>query len=215
MALAALETGGDDVGPLLADADRAIAALEPPLTRLRLRWLAAQVAGRRDRRWAAMRRLLRVLGGFLHLHEDYDASRVLLDLLTLCPQPQWKKILARPKLQRAFAILSASPQLHRRARNVMAYLPYVLQAPSPYAAQALVNAGRYLEDSRHLPALPFPPTHSEPLVFLDWDELAPTLRRTICREAGADEAAGDLPARKLDTDLQELISWRYEILQRA
>jgi hypothetical protein len=133
---------------------------------------------------------------------------------TLDPDAE-AKILDRPELQRAFAILGASPHLHRRARKVVAFVAYALRPPGSYAAEVLFNAGRYLEDSRHLPAMPFAPTHAEPLIFLDWDELASPLRRAICREVRAGEGAKDLPAAQLDVDLQELISWRYEILRRV
>jgi hypothetical protein len=53
------------------------------------------------------------------------------------------------------------------------------------------------------------------LLFLDWNELAPALQRTICREVEVDEAAAGLPSRQIEVGLQEVISWRYEILQRV
>jgi tetratricopeptide (TPR) repeat protein len=216
LALALMETGNrHEVGPLLAAADRAIAELGEPLTRLRLRWLAAHLVLRAGRRWSAIRRLLRILRAFLHVYEDHAAAQVLLDLLILCREHEWPKLLARPELQRAFSVLAMSPDLHRRARQVIAYLAYALQPPKPLAAEVLLNASHYLEESRHLPFLPFVPIHSEPMIFLDWDELPPALRRTICLEVGADEAAADLPANALTMDLRDLISWRYEILQRA
>jgi tetratricopeptide (TPR) repeat protein len=221
LALALLETNAPgtletaDVDSVLAEAHQAIAAMDEPLARLRLRWLAAHLTFCRGRRWSAIRRLLRILNAFVNLSEDHDAAQVLLDLLTLCHECEWLKILARPELRRAFAVLGASPALHRRARNVLAFLAYAPHLPSYCAGVVLLHARCYLKASRCLSALLFQPTHCQPLIVLDWDELAPALRRTICREIEIEETAGDLSSRQIEIDFQETISWRFEIVQRA
>lgn len=216
LAVALLDTASPrQADPILAAADRTIVQVVDPITRLRLRGLAAQIYFRRGRRWCAIRRLLRVLGAFLNLSEDHDAAQTLLDLLLLCHRHQWLRILSRRELHRAFGMLAASPVLHRRAANVLIFLDQALQPPTPNAEEILLRARLYLEASRYLPAMPFTPMESHQLLILDWDELGPALRRTICREAGADETIGDLCSWQVETGLQERISWRYEVLQQA
>ena len=75
------------------------------------------------------------------------------------------------------------------------------------------SAGRYLDQSRYLPDLPFEPTRGKPLVHLKWDDLEPRVRASICVEVGAEEEIGRRPGQDLEFDLRDFISWRYEVLR--
>ena len=202
-------------GKFLAEADSILLQVDDPILRLRLRWLAALASRRCGRRSAALRQLTTVLAAFLALGYDYEASRVLLEILTLCQESRWPRTLARRDLQRAIDKLSASPHLHRRLRAVIGFAAYATKPPTPLTSEVLGNATRYLLESRHLPELPFLPTGSGLLLFLDWDQLEPQVRRSICAEVGASSEIAEHPSRELSAALQDQISWRYEILRRA
>jgi hypothetical protein len=179
------------------------------LARLRLRWQAAQVAHRHGRHWQGIRRLLRVLSGFLYISEDYCAALVFLDLVSFCKVDQRRRMLARRELRRAQAAFARSSVLHQRVRGVLALVGFALRTSSPCADEVLLNVRRYLEEARHTPTQPFRPT-TAPVTVLDWDRLSPSFRRTICREVEVDALVGDLSAEQLCLAQQDLISWRYE-----
>lgn len=71
-----------------------------------------------------------------------------------------------------------------------------------------------LVDSRYRPELPFEPTHSNPLVHLEWDEIEPRTRASICVEVGAEEASR-CAGKELKSDRRDFISWRFEVLRRV
>jgi tetratricopeptide (TPR) repeat protein len=211
------ECGGrDEARRLLAEADAITAEVIDPAIRQRLRWLGGQVARRCGHGPSAFRRLCRSVDGFFALGEDQDAARVLLELVALCLEHGWLRALQLPTLQLAFGTLFESPQLHPRAGTLIGFVAYVLQDPGPRrAAEVVANASRYLVEARDRPELPFLPTRSERLVHLEWDEIEPQLRSSICLEVGAGEAPAGRAAQELDTDLRDLISWRFEVLRRV
>jgi tetratricopeptide (TPR) repeat protein len=200
----------------LAEADRLIPQVIDPATRVRLLWLGAQVARRCCRVGSALRRLCRGLDGFLALGAEPEAAQVLLELLTLCLERQSpRQTMALPQVQMAFAMLSESVQLHPRARAVIGFVAYVLRDPARRrAAEVLASAGRYLVDSRYRPELPYLPAPSAS-IHVEWDELEPRLRLSVCKEVGAEESAADRPAGELDVALRDFLSWRFEVLARV
>ena len=50
-------------------------------------------------------------------------------------------------------------------------------------------------------------------MHLEWDDLEPRVRASICVEVGAEEEISHRPARDLESDLRDFISWRYEVLR--
>jgi hypothetical protein len=214
VAMAELREPGS-AGELLAQADSILVQVEDPMLRLRLRWLAALANRRCGHRSAALRQLMGVLTAFLALRDDYEASRVVLEILALCHESRWRSTLAHRDLRRAIDQLSASPNLPRRLRAVISFAAHSAQPPTPLTTEVLTNAARYLSKSRHQPELPFLPTDSGLLLFLDWDQLESRMRRSICVEVGASPELAERPSSELSAVLQDHISWRYEILRRA
>lgn len=211
------ECGGrNEARRLLAEADAITAEVIDPATRLRLRWLGGQVARRSGHGPSAFRRLCRSLDGYLALGEDHTAARVLIDLAAVCLEHGWPRALQLPAPRLAFGTLCESPRLQPRARSLIGFVAYVMQDPGPRrAAEVVANASRHLVEARDRPELPFLPTHSERLVHLEWDEIEPHLRSSICMEVGAGEAAAGRAAQELEADLRDLISWRCEVLRRV
>jgi len=201
---------------LLAEADAITAAVIDPAIRQRLRWLGGQVARRCGRGPSAFRRLCRSVDGFFALGEDQDAARALLDLVALCLDHGWLRALQLPTLQLDFGTLFESPQLSPRTRTLIRFAAYVLQDPERRRGKEVVaNASRYLVEARDRPELPFLPTRSERLAHLEWDELEPRLRSSLCLEVGVAEAVAGRTAQELAADLRDLISWRCEVLRRV
>jgi tetratricopeptide (TPR) repeat protein len=212
LAVARLESGlTRDVKQLLAGADGAIAVVEHAETRLRLRWLAAQIARRCGRSWSALRRFSGVLSGLLILGRELDAARVFVELLALCHEQDWLDVLERPEIRHAIATLMASTELQPRALAVLSFALWTLREARPFTAEVLAHAGLYLVTSRDTPGLPFTPTRSDLLVFLDWDELPVECRVQICQAVGAAAPFAERHAHQLSREQQDLISWRYEV----
>jgi hypothetical protein len=202
-------------GKLLAEADTILVQVQEVPLRLRLRWLAALSKRRCGHRSIAFRQLVGVLNAFIALGSDYDAARVLLEILTLSHTSRLRRVLARRDLRRPIEKLSVSPYLHQRLRAVIRFAVYVVEQPTALTPEVLVTTTRYLLESRYQPERPFHPTHSGLLVILDWDELGPVTRRDLCAEVGAAPELAELPARELSVALQDQISWRYEVLRRV
>jgi tetratricopeptide (TPR) repeat protein len=214
----AMREGGDleGAGKLLAMADLLIAEVMEPGMRLHLRRLAAEAARRCGHGCSGLRRLGRVVTGLLARGEDYEAAGALLELLALCVERQWPRAFKISAVQLALDALFESTQLHLRARAVIGFLAYVLHDPGGRRAAEVVPAvSRYLVHSRYRPELPFEPTHGKPLVHLEWDDLEPRVRGSICVEVGAEEDTGRRPGKDIESDLRDFISWRYEVLRRV
>ena len=215
----ALAANGDteSASQLLAASDRLTAQVREPRMRQRLRWRGAQAARRCGQGGSAFRRLCRVVTGLLALGEDRDAAQALLELLALCLDHQWHRAFDGTSVRVALDALAESPHLHRRARNVIGLVAYVLHDPGRRcAAEVIANASRYLLDSRHRPDQTFRPTSPKiPLVHHTWDALEPRLRGDICVEVGLEEETGCRSSEDLDTSLREVISWRFEVLRRV
>jgi tetratricopeptide (TPR) repeat protein len=201
-------------GRLLVVADRLIADVMEPRMRLHLRRLAAEAARRCGHSGSALRRLGRLVKGLLALGEDYEAAGALLELLTLCLERQWPRAFKMSAVQLGLDALFESTQLHPRARAVIGLLAWVLHDPGRrHDAEVVPSAGRYLDQSRYRPDLPFEPTRGKPLVHLEWDDLEPRVRASICVEVGAEQEIGHRPGKDLESDLRDFISWRYEVLR--
>jgi tetratricopeptide (TPR) repeat protein len=215
LAVAMRECGAPEgAGRLLVMADLLIADVMEPRMRLHLRRLAAKAARRCGHSSSALRRLGRLVTGLLALGEDYEAAGALLELLTLCLEHQWPWAFKMTAVQLALDALFESPQLHPRARAVIGLLAYVLHDPGRRrAAEVVPSAGRYLDQSRYRPDLPFEPIRGKPLVHLEWDDLEPRVRASICAEVGAEEEIGHRSGQDLESDLRDFISWRYEVLR--
>jgi tetratricopeptide (TPR) repeat protein len=214
----ALREGGDPegAGRLLASADLLIAGVMEPGMRLHLRRLAAEAARRCGHGCSALRRLGRVVTGLLGVGEDYEAAGALLELLALCLERRWPQAFKMGSVQLALDALFESPRLHPRARAVIGFLAFVLQDPgSRRAAEVVPAVSRYLLHSRYRQELPFEPTHEKPLGHLEWDDLEPRVRATICVEVGTEEEIGRRPGKDLESDLRDFIAWRYEVLRRV
>jgi tetratricopeptide (TPR) repeat protein len=215
----ALAADGDtrSASQLLAAADRLTAQVLEPRMRQRLRWRGAQTARRCGQRGSAFRRLCRVVTGLLALGEDRDAAQALCELLALCLDHQWHPFFRRPVVQLALGALCDSPHLHRRARDVIGLVAYVILDPDRRcAAEVIANASRYLLDSRHRPDQTFRPTHPKiPLLHHTWDALEPRLRGDICVEVGVPEETGRRSGEELEASLRDVISWRFEVLRRV
>jgi tetratricopeptide (TPR) repeat protein len=215
----ALAADGDfeSASQLLAAADRLTAQVAEPRMRQRLRWRGAQAARRCGQIGSAFRRLYRVVKGLLELGEDRDAAQALLELLAFCLDHQWHRVFRRPLVQVALGALCESPHLHRRARDVIGLVAYVLHDPDRRcAAEVVANASRYLLDSRHRPDQPFRPTHPKPpLLHHTWDALEPRLRSDICVEVGLPEETGRRSGEELKPSLRDVISWRFEVLRHV
>jgi len=215
LAVAMRECGAPEgAGRLLVMADLLIADVMEPRMRLHLRRLAAEAARRCGHSSSALRRLGRLVTGLLALGEDYEAAGALLELLTLCLEHQWPWAFKMTAVQLALDALFESPQLHPRARAVIGLLAYVLHDPGRRrAAEVVPSAGRYLDQSHYQPDLPFEPIRGKPLVHLEWDDLEPRVRASICAEVGAEEEIGHRSGQDLESDLRDFISWRYEVLR--
>jgi tetratricopeptide (TPR) repeat protein len=214
----AMSESGDPAGAdrLLAAADRLTTEVTEPRMRLRLRLLGGQAARRCGRGWSALRRLFRAATGLLAQGEDYAAAGALLELLALCCERRWYRAIKMRAVQRTLGALFESALLHRRARAVIGLVVYTLNDPGPRrAAEVVACASRYLLDSRGRPDLSFQPTHSKPLVHLEWDELEPRVRASICVEVGAEEETGRLAGKDVKAALRDFISWRFEVLRRV
>jgi tetratricopeptide (TPR) repeat protein len=218
VAMAAGGEGGEtaSAGQLLGAADRLIAQVPEPGTRLRLRWQGARAARRCGQSGSACRRLWRVVAGFLARHEDREAAGALLELLALCLEREWLRALGMTDIRLALGTLGQSPQLDRRSRAVIGLVGYVLHDPSRRrGAEVVANASRYLVDARYRPALPFRPTRStKRIVYLEWDEMEPGMRGSVCVEVGLDAGIGHRPAQELDAGMRDLLSWRFEVLRQ-
>lgn len=200
---------------LLAEADAITATVIDLASRQRLCWLGGQVARRCGRGPSAFRRLCRTVDGFFALGDDHAAARALLDLVALCLDHDWLRALQLPAQQLAFGTLFESPQLPPRTRSVIGFVAYVLQDAEPRrAAEVVANASRYLVEARDRPELPFLPTLSKRLVHLEWDEIEPPLRSSLCLEVGVAESVAGRAAKELDAELRDLLSWRFEVLRR-
>jgi tetratricopeptide (TPR) repeat protein len=215
LAVAMRECGDPEgAGRLLLTADLLIADVMEPRMGLHLRRLAAEAARRCGHSGSALRRLGRLVTGLLALGEDYEAAGALLELLALCVERRWPWAFKLSAVQLALDALFESPQLHPRARAVIGLLAWVLHDPGRRrAAEVVRGAGRYLDQSRYRAELPFEPTRGKPLVHLEWDDLEPRVRASICVEVGAEEDIGHRPAQDLESDLRDFISWRYELLR--
>jgi tetratricopeptide (TPR) repeat protein len=219
LAVALADTGDlEYAGEMLALADRLTAAVMDPRERLRLRWRSAQAARRCGQSCSSLRRLCRVMAGFLELDEHHDAAGALLELLALSIDRQWWRVHSMTEVLQAVATLFDSPQLHRGARAVIGHVGWTLLDPDRRrGSEVLTSARRYLIESRYRPELPFrplPPPRG-PLFRLAWDELDPQLRQSIAVEVGAGEELGRRPSADLDIATRELIAWRYEVLRRV
>jgi hypothetical protein len=215
----ALAADGDtwSANQLLAASDRLTAQVLEPRLRLRLRWRAALAAHRCGQMGSAFRRLCRVVSGLLALGEDRDAAQALFELLALCLDHQWHRVFPRTVVQLTLGALVESPHLHRRARDVVGLVAYVILDPDHRcAAEVIANASRYLLDSRHRPDQTFRPTHPKaPLLHHTWDALEPRLRKDICIEVGVPEAVARRSGEELEASLRNVISWRFEVLRRV
>jgi tetratricopeptide (TPR) repeat protein len=215
----ALAAQGDwgSASQLLAAADRLTAQVVEPRMRQRLRWRGAQAARRCGQGGSAFRRLCRAVTGLLALGEDRDAAQALCELLALCLDHQWHRVFRSPSVQLALDALRDSPHLHRRARNVIGLVAYVVLDPERRcAAEVVANASRYLVDSRNRPDQTFRPTRPKiPPIHHTWDALDPRLRGDICVEVGIPEETGRRSGEELETSLREVISWRFEVLRRV
>jgi hypothetical protein len=217
MAVALRECGDSaGAGRLLVMADRLIADVTEPRMRLHLRRLAAEAARRCGYSFSAMRRLGRVVTGLLAIGEDHEAAGALLELLALCLERQWPRAFKMSAVQLALDALFESAQLHPGSRAVIGFLAWVLRDPDRLrAAEVVASAGRYLDQSRYRPDLPFEPTRGKSLELLEWDYLEPRVRASICAEVGAEEEIGHRRGQDLEADLRDFISWRYEVLRNV
>lgn len=206
--------GSESVGELLVAADRLTAQVLEPGLRLRLHWLGAWAARRCGHHGRALRRLRRVVAGLLARGEDHEAARALLELLALSLERQWQRVFKMRGVQAALDVLFESTQLHPRARAVIGLLAYVLHDPvQRHAAEVVLSADSYLDESRSRPDLPFEPIRGNPLVHLEWDDLEPRVRAAICVEVGAEEEIGRRRSEDVESDLRDFLSWRYEVLR--
>jgi hypothetical protein len=165
---------------------------------------------------AAYRRLRRTLKTSLDHRDDYTAAQTLLRLVRLCHA--YRNERAYGALDPPLRVLcSPSSILPRQARKAVAFAAHAARAwgESPYIAEVLSNTEMYLEASRYRPDLEFLPTLQEPLIHLEWDQLEPPLRQSLCREIGVAETLATCPADGIDPSVRDWLTWSLEVVRRV
>jgi tetratricopeptide (TPR) repeat protein len=222
LALALARSGCcDKVDKVLIDAQRLTKQVSDRGARLRLRWCQAQILEESGQPLPALRRHWHVLSALLARGQDYDATLVLIDLVSLCEAHGFGARFFQ-RLRRSLQRLLGSPAVHPRARAVLDFAFRLAEASHPGADEVLSSATTYLARSRYAPDLPFAPTQTQAIVA--WEDLDDEQRKDVYRDFSSlgGVVLETLPlkvleacsASALDPSVQELVSWAYEVVRR-